>query len=138
VDGWETLVFFVVPLVAVLFFLLVILLKPHAVEVYFQHAAVFKLVVCPSLMVRARLLPHLVEESSLRGSSRFFTLHGSDEIVVEGLPLERPCFLLLLVFLGSSTGALIVIGRLLAFASFAAEESTDRFLPCRIVCHHIH
>jgi len=35
---------------------------------------------------------------------------GSDEIVVEGLPLERLCFLLLVVLLGSSTGALIVIG----------------------------
>ena len=55
-DGWETLVFFVVALVAILFFLLVVLLKPQAIEVSFQHAAVFKLVVCPSLMVRAGLL----------------------------------------------------------------------------------
>jgi len=138
VDGWETLILFVVPLVAVLFFLLVVLLEPQVIEVSFQHAAVLEHVVCPSLMLRAGLLQHLVEDSSLRGSSRFFTLRGGDEIVVEYLTLERPCFLLLLVLLGSSTGAFIVVGWRLAFASFAAEESADCFLSRGIVCHHVH
>jgi len=67
-----------------------------------------------------------------------FTLHGGDEIIVEGLSLERSCFLLLLASLGPSTGALIVVGWRLAFACFVAEESNDRFLPCSIVCHHVH
>jgi len=51
VDGRETLVVFVVPLVTVLLFLLVVLLEPQAVEVLLQHTTVLELVVCPSLMV---------------------------------------------------------------------------------------
>ena len=58
--------------------------------------------------------------------------------MVEGILFERPCFLLILALLGPLTGTLIVVGRCLAFASFIAEESTDRFLPCSIVCYHIH
>jgi len=72
------------------------------------------------------------------GSSRLYTLHNGDEIIVEGLSFEQSCFLLLLAFLRPSTGALIVVGWRLAFASFVAEESTDRFLSYSIVCHHVH
>ena len=129
-DARKTIIVFVAPLVAVLLFLLVVLLEPHAVEVLLQHTAVLELVVCPSLMVRAGLLYHFVDDSPLWGSSRPFALHGGDEIVVEGFPLERLCFLLLLVLLGSSTGARIIIGGRLASTSFTAEEGADRFFPC--------
>jgi len=36
-------------------------------------------------MVRAGFFYHLVEDSPFRGPSRSFTIHGGDEIVVEGL-----------------------------------------------------
>jgi len=65
-------------------------------------------------------------------------LRGGDEIIIEDLTLERPRFLHLLVLLGSSTGAPIIVGWRLAFASFAAEESADCFLSRGIVCHHVH
>ena len=117
---------------------MVVLLEPQAVEVLVPHMAVLELVVCPSLMVRAGLLQYFVEDSPLWGSSRPFALHGGDEIIVEGFLLERPCFLLLLVLLGTSTGALIIVGRRLAFPSFAVEEGADRFFPCSVVRHYVH
>jgi len=141
-DGREVVVVFVVPFVAALLFLLVItgvLPEPQAVEMLFQHATVLELVVGPSLMIRARLLQHLVEDAHLWRASRLFALHGGDEIVVEIFPLERSrLLLLLLVLLGPSTGALVVIGELLIFPSFTAEEGPDRFFPCGVVCHHVH
>ena len=89
-------------------------------------------------MVRAWLLQHLIEDGPFRGPSRPFALHGGDEIVVEVFPLERSGLLLLFVLLGSSTGALIIIGGQLSFPSFTAEEGGDRFFPCGVVCHYVH
>jgi len=89
-------------------------------------------------MERAWLLKHLVEDSPLWRASRSFALHGGDEIVVEVFPLKRPCFLLLFVLLGSSTGALVIIGGRFAFPSFAAEKGADRFFPYSVVCHYVH
>jgi len=99
---------------------------------------VLELVVCPSLVVRAWLLQHLVEDAYLRRASRPFAFHGGDEIVVKVFPLERACFLLLLVLLGPSTGALVLVSGRLAFPSFTAEEGADRFFPCRVVCYYVH
>jgi hypothetical protein len=52
--------------------------------------------------------------------------------------LEWPDLLLLLALLGPSTGTFVVVGGLLAFPSFTAEESADRFFSRRVVGHHIH
>jgi hypothetical protein len=52
--------------------------------------------------------------------------------------LEWPDLLLLLALLGPSTGTFVVVGGLLAFPSFTAEESVDRFFSRRVVGHHIH
>ena len=94
--------------------------------------------VCPSLVVGAWLLQHLVEDGPFWGPTRPFALHGGDEIVIEILPLEWSGFLLLFVLLGSSIGALVIIGGRLAFPSIKAEEGADRFFPYRVVCYYVH
>jgi len=65
VDGGEPLIFFVSALVVVFVLPLVVLLQPQAVEVLFQHAAVLEPVIGPSLVVRAGLLEHLIEDGPL-------------------------------------------------------------------------
>jgi len=52
--------------------------------------------------------------------------------------LEWPDLLLLFALLGPSTVTFVVVGGLLAFPSFIAEESADRFFSHRVVGHHIH
>jgi len=104
----------------------------------FQHTTVLELMVGSSLMVRARLLQHLIEDARLWRTSRPFVFHGGNEIVVEVFPLERAGFLLLLVILRLSTRALVVIGGRLALPSFIAEESADRFFSRSVVGHHVH
>jgi len=91
-----------------------------------------------SLMVRTRLLQHLIKDACLWRTSRPFAFHGGYEIVVEVFPLERAGFLLLVVLLGPSTRALIIIGGRLALPSFTAEESADRFFSRSVVGHHVH
>ena len=71
VDGGESFIFFVSALVVAFVLPLVILLQPQAVEVLFQHATVLELVIGPSLVVRAGLLEHLVEDGPLWGPRGF-------------------------------------------------------------------
>jgi len=61
-------------------------------------------VVGPSLVIRAGLLQHLVEDSPLRGTSRFLALNRSDEIIIRNLLLALLDLLLLLaILLGALT-----------------------------------
>jgi hypothetical protein len=50
-------------------------------------------------VIRAGLLEHLVKDGPFWGASRLLALDGGDELIVEGLPLDLPCLLLLLVIL---------------------------------------
>jgi len=84
-----------------------------------------------ALLASYRRCPHL-------GASRLFAFHGSDEIVVEVFLLEWPDLLLLFALLGPLTGTFVVVGGLLAFTSFTAEERADRFFSRRVVGHYIH
>ena len=72
------------------------------------------------------------------GASRLLAFHVSNEIVIEVFSWERSCLLLILVFLGPLTGALIIVGGQLALPSFTTEEGADCFLPCCVVCHYVH
>jgi hypothetical protein len=83
-----------------------------------QHATILEFVVSASLMVRARLLQHLVEDASLRRASRLLSIHRGDEVVTRISLVELPHFLLLFIFLEASTGSPIFIDGLLAFSSF--------------------
>ena len=121
VDGGEAVVIFVVLLAASLLLLGVItriFFEPLTVEMLSQHTTVLEFVVGAPLMVRARLLQHLVEDASIRRASRFLSIHGGDEVVIGIFPVELPHFLLLFIFLEASTGGPIFIDGLLAFSSF--------------------
>ena len=66
--------------------------------------------VSPYLVIRARLLQHLVEDGSLRGALRLFALDHGDEVVVNGLVLVLLRLLLLVVvLLGSSARAFVIV-----------------------------
>jgi len=60
-------------------------------------------------VVRVGLLKHLVEDGPLWGDLRLLVLDSGDEIIIESLLLDRSCFLLVVVLLGSSARALIVV-----------------------------
>jgi len=64
-DSGESFIFFVSALVISFVVPLVVLLQPQAVEVLFQHVIVLELVIVPSLVVRAGLLEHFVEDGPL-------------------------------------------------------------------------
>jgi len=72
------------------------------------------------------------------GGLEAFCAPWGDKIVVKVFPLEWSCLLLLLVLLGTSTGAFVIVGGLLALPSFTAEEGADRLFSYRVVGHHIH
>jgi len=108
VDRREPIVVFVSTLVVTFVLPLVILLQPQVVKVFLQHAAILKLVVGSRLVGRTRFLVHLVEDGPFRGASRLLVLDHSDKIVIEGLALVLPCFLLVVViFLGPLLGSLL-------------------------------
>ena len=138
VDGRETFVFLVAPLVVAFVSPLVIFFQPQAIEISFQHTTVFELVIRPSLMIRVGLFENLVEDGTLWGPSRLFALHSGDEVIVCSLPLKWSCLLPFLSFLRPSAGALVIIHWFLIFASFVAEEGTNRFLARSIVCQYVH
>jgi len=52
--------------------------------------------------------------------------------------LDGHAFFFFFTLLRPSAGAFVVVHWHLLFASFMAEESTDRLLSCSIVRHHIH
>jgi len=65
-------------------------------------------VISPSLVVRAGLLEYLVKDGPFWRASRLLALDRGDEIIVEGLSLDLPCFLLVVLF-GPPAGAFVVI-----------------------------
>jgi len=67
---------------------------------------------------------------------RLLALDSSDEIIVESLPLDLPCLLLLILF-GPSARALVVICWCLPLVVHVVEESTNRLLTGGIVRHHV-
>jgi hypothetical protein len=100
--------------------------------------AILELVISPSLLVRAGLFEHLIEDGPLWGTLRLLALDGSDEIIVEGLLLDLSCLLLLVVLFGPPARALIVVSWCLPLAVLRVEESTDRFFTDSVLRHYIH
>ena len=66
-DCREPLIILTAALVVTLVSPLVVLLQPKAVEVFLQHTAILELVVGTSLVIRTRLLEHLVENNPFWG-----------------------------------------------------------------------
>jgi hypothetical protein len=91
-----------------------------------QHATILEFVVSAPLMVRARLLQHLVEDASFRRASRLLPIHRGDEVVLRISLVELPYFLLLFIFLEASTGSPFFIDGLLAFSSFLGHRTAGQ------------
>jgi hypothetical protein len=100
--------------------------------------AILELVVGPSLVIRAGLLEHLMEDGPLRGASRLLALDRGKEIVVEGLSLILSRFLLVVVLFGPPAGAFVVFCWCLPLAALVAKESTDDLLVGSVVRHYVH
>ena len=92
VDGREALVFFVSLFVVDLIFPLVVFLQPQAVEVFFS--ACCSLRACDLLLPcdRGRALLASCRRWPPLGVLEAFASCGGDEIIVEGLALERSHF----------------------------------------------
>jgi len=104
---------------------LVVLLQPKAVKVLLQHATLLKLLIRPSLVVRAGLLEHLVEDDPFWRASRLIALDCGDEIIVDGLSLDLPSFLLVVVLFGPPARAFVIIGWCLPFVALMAKENAE-------------
>jgi hypothetical protein len=103
-DGGESFIFFVSALVINFVLPLLILLQPEAAEVLFQHVTVLELVIGPSLVVRAGLLNHLVEDGPLWGPQGFLRSTAATESSLRASRLIGHVFFLLLFFLGPLLG----------------------------------
>ena len=89
-------------------------------------------------MVRVGLLEHLVEDDPLQGASRLLALDNSNEVLVEGLPIDLPCLLLLVVLFGPPARALVIVCWCLPLVVLVVDESTDCLLANGVLCHYIH
>ena len=121
--------------------LLVFVAMRDAVVVFLEHLALLEGMVDRALVVRARLLKHVVElaTTASRGASRSFAVWGGCEGLLGVLCLPRPALVrwdrLLslpppLLFLGGGVGLDVAAlrGRIvLALARLVVEDGTNRF-----------
>ena len=91
-----------------------------------------------SLVVRARVLEHLIKDGPLWGALRLLALNNGDEVIIEALPLDLLCLLLLFVLFGPLAWALIIVRWRLPLVVLVVEESANCLLASDVVCYYVH
>jgi hypothetical protein len=102
--------------------------------------AILEVVVRGSLVVRAWLLEHLVEDTPARGASRLLAVSSGDKIVRHSLVLALLILLVLppVVPLGTPVGALRILVLVVPPVLVTTKDGTNRLLAGGVVGDDVH